>query len=278
MIRDLLKRKNSRNFSASKLPETASSKSGFTIIEVSLFLAITGLLLIGLLGGTYASIASQRYNDSVRSFAEFLRQTFGEVISPETLGGGNSNQSAIYGKVIVFGLDDTTTAYTATITGDVDIPKSPGSFMDELKAVNARLFCGIEGTAPGSEDQDSTVSQYTPLWQTKITAPDKSILKGTIIIARSPTSGTIHTTYSSQQFDIKNHCNVGDVGASNAFQNAVQHNADFSSDEAFRAQPVNFCLRSENSLIVRDVLLGADANGTSAINTLTDEDPEAQCY
>jgi len=62
------------------------SKRGFTLIEVSIFLAITGLLLIGVLGGTYSNIARQRYNDSVRSFAEFFRQMYAEVISPETLG------------------------------------------------------------------------------------------------------------------------------------------------------------------------------------------------
>lgn len=283
MIRSLFRRKTNDNVfavSSSASPRDLndkSSKSGFTIIEVSLFLAITGLLLIGLLGGTYASIATQRYNDSVRSFAEFLRQVFGEVISPETLGGGNSNQSAIYGKIIVFGLDNTTTAYTATLIGDVKIPDTSGGFMNELRTVNARLFCGIEGTAPGSEDQESTVSQYTPLWQTRITAPDNSIFEGTVIIARSPTSGTIHTYYSPQLFDIKNHCHAGDTSASSAFAAAVQRNSDLSSDEAFHAEAINFCLRSENSMIVRDVLLGRDANGTSAINTLADDDPEVKC-
>ena len=60
-----------------------TEKKGFTILEVMLFLAITGLMLIGVIGGTYSAIASQRYTDSVRSFAEFLRQTYAEVISPE---------------------------------------------------------------------------------------------------------------------------------------------------------------------------------------------------
>lgn len=277
MIRELIKRKVKQHASTSSSPLSDSSRSGFTIIEVSLFLAITGVILLGLLGGTYASISTQRYNDSVRSFAEFLRQTFGEVISPETLGGGNSNQSAIYGKIIVFGLDNATTVYTATVTGDVDIPRNPGSFMDELKTVNAQLFCGIEGTSTGIEEQASTVSQYTPLWQTRITTETGGIFKGTVIIARSPTSGTVHTYYSPQQFDIKDSCRIGDVSASTDFQNAIQHNADLSGDDAFIAKDVNFCLRSENSLIVRDILLGADANGTSAINTLTDDDERVQC-
>lgn len=262
--------------------KTSAQKSGFTVLETMLFLAITGLLLLGLLGGTYASIATQRYNDSVRSFSEFLRQTFGEVISPETLGIGNSNSDAIYGKIIVFGLDkptafdNATSAYTATLIGDVDIPDSPGSFMNELKAVNARIFCGIESTVPGVETLESTVSEYIPLWQVRIDNIAKEPFSGTVIIARSPTSGTIHTYYSSAVFNIKDNCKVGDTSASIAFQNAIQHNVD-AGDAAFRAEAINFCLRSENSLIVRDVLLGRDANGTSAINILADDDPEAKC-
>lgn len=50
-------------------------KRGFTIIEVMLVLAITGLMLVGVIAGTYSSIATQRYNDSVRSFSEFCAKS-----------------------------------------------------------------------------------------------------------------------------------------------------------------------------------------------------------
>ena len=53
----------------SKSP-TEAERQGFTMLEVTLVLALTGLLLIGLLGGTAAAIQTQRYNDSVRSYAE----------------------------------------------------------------------------------------------------------------------------------------------------------------------------------------------------------------
>ena len=69
-------------------------KQGFTIIEVMLVLAITGLMLVGVIAGTYSSIATQRYNDSVRSFSEFLREIYAEVISPQSLGEGNSDTPA----------------------------------------------------------------------------------------------------------------------------------------------------------------------------------------
>ena len=89
-------------------------KKGFTIIEVMLVLAVTGLLLIAVLGGAFSNIAQQRFNDALRGFAEFLRQNYSEVISPESIGKaeeddlniGYSKYNAIYGKVLFFGLED----------------------------------------------------------------------------------------------------------------------------------------------------------------------------
>ena len=54
-------------------------KSGFTIIEVTLVLAITGMLFVGIIAGSGLNIARQRYNDSVQNFAEFLRTVYSEV-------------------------------------------------------------------------------------------------------------------------------------------------------------------------------------------------------
>lgn len=58
-------------------------RSGFTIIEVVLFLAISSGLAIFLLVGTSAAIQRQQYRDSVQSFASFLRGQYERVISVE---------------------------------------------------------------------------------------------------------------------------------------------------------------------------------------------------
>ena len=52
---------------------------GFTIIEVMLFLAISGLLFVGIIAGTSMSISRQRYNDSVQDFTQFLREQYSSV-------------------------------------------------------------------------------------------------------------------------------------------------------------------------------------------------------
>lgn len=253
------------------------SKAGFTVIEVMLFLAITGVLLIAVLSGTYAGIANQRYNDSIRTFAEFLRQIYGEVLSPETLGTGNSNQFAIYGKIAVFGLDTEDGAsddqdhnvYTATLVGDVNIPNSSTGFVDELGLVNAQLFCGDE-----SMEQDSTVKQFMPAWGTKINNAEGQPFRGTVIIARSPTSGTVHTAYSEDIFRINEHCQPDDRAASSSLQNAIK-----DTPESFSiTDDINFCLRSHSSSILRDIRLTADGHNTSAVNILSTDDPEDVCH
>lgn len=60
--------------------------SGFTIIEVVLFLAISGLMAIGLLAGTSMAIQRQQYRDAVQSFAGYLRDEYARVVSVENDG------------------------------------------------------------------------------------------------------------------------------------------------------------------------------------------------
>ena len=54
-------------------------QKGFTIIEVMLFLALSGFLLVGILAGTGSSIANQRYKDAVQDAADALRSAYSFV-------------------------------------------------------------------------------------------------------------------------------------------------------------------------------------------------------
>ena len=48
-------------------------QDGFTIIEVTLFLAVSGFFAISLLVGASTAVQRQQYRDSVQSFANYLR-------------------------------------------------------------------------------------------------------------------------------------------------------------------------------------------------------------
>lgn len=287
---------------------TEAERQGFTMLEVTLVLALTGLLLIGLLGGTAAAIQTQRYNDSVRSYAEYLRTAYSEVINPETLGSGNSSNKntieggnyAIYGKVLVFGYnygpgtdneDDTRSVYSATLIGDANAPSiNVSGFANELATVHAELFCGkrINGV-----ERTSTLSRYEPTWQAELMQvndpnhePPLSVndrFKGTVIIARSPSSGAIHTIYTSKTYNLRDGCKgLADSYASQELQNDL---SDFSQNPAtaevkFVTEPVGFCVKSQNVSAgqYREVRIAEDGRNTSAISILNaDDDEQGRC-
>lgn len=62
----------------------ANNPAGFTIIEVMLFLAITGLMAAVMLGGWTTMINTQRYSDSVRTYQAFLQQQYNLVYNVQS--------------------------------------------------------------------------------------------------------------------------------------------------------------------------------------------------
>lgn len=54
-------------------------KQGFTLVETTLFIAISGFLIISVIAGTSTVVSRHRYNDSVQNFAEFMRRSYSEV-------------------------------------------------------------------------------------------------------------------------------------------------------------------------------------------------------
>ena len=53
-----------------------NSRRGFTLIEVALFLVVTGALFAAVTIGVQNSIYQQRQNDAVQNFAEFIRSAY----------------------------------------------------------------------------------------------------------------------------------------------------------------------------------------------------------
>ena len=89
-------------------------RKGFTIIEVMLFLALSGLLLVGILGGLGGNIARQRYNDAVQDTVNMLRDQYSFVTDTEISIRYNKNDASCYG-------------LTSSDT-DFDAASGPGSY------------------------------------------------------------------------------------------------------------------------------------------------------
>lgn len=262
------------------------SKDGFTLIEVMLVLGITGLILLGLLGGTFNSIAHQRYNDSLRNFAEYLSLQYSEVLSPESIGQestefnlGNSDQ-VILGKIIVFGSQaDNSDVYSATLVGKVQPlstkPTSNKTFIEDLisEESSTHIYCG-DSKSP------STVSEYTPLWEAQLVKPNTDggsykkdqKFKGTIIIARTPNSSTINTIFADKIYNLKEQCQPPDQsGASTELQEDFRQQRLGVATTFEGNKTIGICVESDNSAVTREVRIAANGRNTSAVSTLTED-------
>lgn len=190
------------------------ARLGFTLIEVSLFLAVTTALFVGIAAATQNSIFQQRYNDSVQNFAEFLRSAYSQVSNVQNENTGRSGQ-AIYGKVITFDVDESTGANQVksyNLIGDTEQAagtcRNNTSTLTLLACYNANI---ITSTGEGDNVQYlpvGFVEDYIMRWssglQSTDTWNDYGIVDGSVthhyrpfegflVIARSPTTGGIYT-------------------------------------------------------------------------------------
>lgn len=203
---------------------------GFTIIEVTLVLAIAALLFIGVIGGTSVNISRQRYNDAVQSFTEFLRRSYSEVVNTENpredelergapctvLSGttiGNSDDTIeagrtnclIYGKLLTFGEDEKDDkVYSYDVLGDVADYYGDGTLnVDGLGTLAGLHVLSADVITVRNERNNCIFSlagnsgSYLPEWDARLetTSPDHQLFKGSILIVRAPSSGAIHTYY-----------------------------------------------------------------------------------
>jgi len=189
----------------------AKTESGFTVVEVVLFLAITGMLFAALMVGVGGAVTQQRYLDSVRSFKSSVQNEFSQVVNTdnqltgreggctatgETSGAPDSpderdtrgaSNCVMLGKAITI---DGTRVTTAPVTA-LDKTSNDISGMSELEAFQAY--------APRLSGSGSKVNEVE--WGSRLVGVSTaSSLKARVLILRSPISGTVRvftTIYTS---------------------------------------------------------------------------------
>ena len=146
--------RNSReNMGFTKSVDATKSMRGFTLIEVVLFLAISGAIFAMVMTGVSTSTARRRYNDSVNDLVEQIRNAYASTINVENVRTGTEDSSffcsissaytstgrlnpsskygvgtvndnypgrsrcAIYGQVITFGEQEKTRIYRYDVIG-----------------------------------------------------------------------------------------------------------------------------------------------------------------
>ena len=193
---------------------SATNTSGFTIIETMLFLAVTGVLVVGILAGTGTSINVQRYRDSVSSLKSLIEQQYADntsvsnaeratnitcdanatVSSGGTLSRGQSDCVQL-GRYLTI---DDNVATTTTVVGREPAGLPSGSDITKLQAYKLSLL----------QTDTITSTIQSPLeWGSRIAWPSGGAGAKTpttprwigLLILRSPTSGLTYTFSNNDQ-------------------------------------------------------------------------------
>lgn len=263
------------------------TKRGFTIIEVSLFLALSGFLMVGLMVGTNFSISRQRYNDSVNSFGEFLRGIYSDVVNvsndePLSEEPGRTT-TAIYGKYISIGETDENGVFDGTLhVYDVvgyaisSSSASTSRVIDALRADNVDInIFDDSGCTYASACQNKFYRHvtYSIPWDATIEKADGSLFKGGILVVRSPITGGIRTyIYEGSVYNF--HSAIEESSASENFSNVLsgissgsaggERNLDMCIDspdnDGANRRNVRLLMRANNSTGVMLMPLDADDN------------------
>lgn len=189
--------------------------TGFTLIETMLFLAITGLMVAGMLAGSWVSINSQRYRDAITSLQSELQNQYSQVqnsandigsdftcnsqaqVSAGTTQRGQSN-CYILGRYIYS--TDGSAIHETTVIGYVSSADEAklNSTVADYTALTSYYTLNTLSNSSGVVSYGT--SDYTPQWGATV----KSFTLGnsyntfSLLIVRSPTSGTIRTFVDTQ--------------------------------------------------------------------------------
>jgi len=291
------------------MKHTPSTKSGFTIIEIALFLALSGFLMVGLIMGANVSISRQRYNDSVNSFAEFVRGTYADALNvsndknPDvpTDEAGRST-TAIYGKLISIGEDDGDTVYVYDLVGRAVSSSSvkASRIIDMMydSSIDANIFMpsGCDVNPVGCTNTFYRMDSYEIPWSGNLSrgadagSNNGDRFHGAILIIRSPVTGNIRTyNFNYDKSAVKNkinekhiptnfHSQTSNGQARNLFKTYLTELSQTSLDNGGENEMI-ICIDSDdnNSGNRRGIKISARATNSSGV-MLTEMDKEnADC-
>lgn len=178
------------------------TQHGFTFIEVMLFLAVTGLLAMGVLAGSGTAINQQRYRDSVNTLKSYIQQQYSEVTSvinsrnenwecnsnglvTDTGGTGGEprgrSNCVMLGRLVT--VNDTGKVLTSSSVSAYRVAGVPTGTSDLLELANYRL-----AVSPIAQDTKE-VSWGAQVVKQKTNTP----MPLYILVVRSPLSGSIMT-------------------------------------------------------------------------------------
>lgn len=255
-------------------------KRGFTLVEVALFLAISGLLFFGITIGVQNSVYQQRKNDSVQSFMEFLRGIYDEVLNVQNNPSGGKSEQAIYGRLVAFGenynlagapnSDNAIFAYT--VIGNIGKPSKP----DALGGLT-ELGAGIAKNDEGQVKLVGFADSYTPKWSAQIdpacngSSCQTDPMEGMLLIVRHPSSGRIVTYFTDRLVEVNGYISSENLNGANSA---------ISGDNGFATGSIDFCVNTDpgnNNALRSDVRIANNAQNSSSIELVGESEEGYKC-
>ncbi len=246
------------------------NKKGFTLIEVVLFLALSGALVAFLIAGTSRSISQKRYNDTVDNFVDYLQGLYSDVNYVQGYGtnAGNSNK-AIYGKIIIS--NDGKTFEEYTVLGSATCKSSESD--TALTALN--------GCSPEIASDAALQSAYRLSWGGTATE-EANGNKIAILIITHPKTG-MKSTYLKKD---NNNMSIvideanGSVTSANIFDTGTPPKLDgFSASD-----DMNFCISSDDEGAAgyiggkhKLIKIHKGANNASGVEIISDDERGGLC-
>lgn len=186
---------------------SARTETGFTLVEAMLFLAITGLLTVGILVGSGVAIGQQRYRDSVNSLKSFIQDQYNEVTNV-TNNRGNEWRCDANGAVTETNGTDAQARGTSNcvLLGRYVTVNDNGTILTGANVVGYRTPGVDLATSDIVELQDNYTLQVSPLeqeeqdvkWGSRIVQPQSTTpMPFSMLVLRSPLSGSVMTFAAS---------------------------------------------------------------------------------
>ncbi|MDB5159776.1 MAG: hypothetical protein JWO99_39 [Candidatus Saccharibacteria bacterium] len=189
-------------------------KRGFTIIETMLVLAITGVLIAGLLIGVGSSVSAQRYKDSVATFKSLLQDQYSQVTNVSndrnsnwtcgsTADPAQSNGGIAPGQsdCVLLGRYVSIVGGSITQAVVVGFQNSKTAGASDIATIKANYTLGISTSsiATSSLEWGAQIA-----WPAKGSGAKKPTMPRSLamLILRSPDSGTSYTFTSDDVNDI----------------------------------------------------------------------------
>ena len=237
-------------------------KRGFTVIEVMLFLGITGLLFLIALVGTGTTIRTVRFTDSGRSVTAYIQSQYDDIINGVNTRLGNETCTA---GIVSTGSNQTPGTSNCLLIGKLIV------FQTGSPTIN---LYNVVGTEPANVDYTQTdtqliaafhpqavtntgVTSYTVQWQAFVSGTkrlsDNQAVTGLLLVRSPKSSRVVSYTYKPASPVVKDLTSVVSA-ASNIGKTS------------------NFCIKNADNLGLPAKLIVSDAPTQQAVQIVFDAD------